>query len=184
MPSLIFAGWRYNENCYRERRVILATEDKMHLYQIEVTWTGNTGQGTTDYKAYERSHEISGAGKPVIPGSSDAAFRGDKTKYNPEELLVASLSTCHMLWYLHLCANGQLVVTRYIDRPVGKMIETDDGGGKFSEVILKPVVTVSDSGSLAMAKQLHEKAHHLCFIANSMNFPVRCEPFIETEQAI
>lgn len=162
----------------------MATEDKTHLYQVEVTWTGNAGQGTAGYKTYERSHEISGAGKPVIFGSSGPAFRGDRTKYTPEELLVASLSVCHILWYLHLCAEGQLVVTRYIDHPVGKMIETDDGGGKFAEVILKPVVTVKDSGNSTMAEQLHEKAHHLCFIANSMNFPVRCKPLIETEHVI
>jgi organic hydroperoxide reductase OsmC/OhrA len=172
------------ETVIQQRKTILATEDKTHLYQVEVTWTGNTGQGTAGYKAYERAHEISGAGKPVISSSSDPAFRGDSTKYNPEELLVASLSACHMLWYLHLCADAQLVVTRYIDRPVGKMIETDDGGGKFAEVILKPVVTVRDSSDSAMAEQLHEKAHHLCFIANSMNFPVRCKPLVETEHAI
>lgn len=162
-----------------QRRKILATEHKTHLYQVEVTWTGNTGQGTVDYKAYERSHEISVVGKPLIFGSSDSAFRGDRTKYNPEELLVASLSTCHMLWYLHLCAEVQLVVTSYVDHPVGKMIETDDRGGKFAEVILKPVVTVKDCKNPAIAKQLHEKAHHLCFIANSINFPVRCEPSFE-----
>jgi organic hydroperoxide reductase OsmC/OhrA len=172
------------ETVIQQRKTILATEDKTHLYQVEVTWTGNTGQGTAGYKDYERSHEILGAGKPVISGSSDAAFRGDRTKYNPEELLVASLSTCHMLWYLHLCADAQLVVTCYIDHPVGKMIETDAGGGKFAEVILKPVVTARDSGNLAIAEQLHEKANHLCFIANSMNFPVRCQPFIKTEQVI
>ncbi|NJK53515.1 MAG: OsmC family peroxiredoxin [Leptolyngbyaceae cyanobacterium SU_3_3] len=168
----------------QERRAILTTEDKTHLYQVEVTWTGNTGQGTAGYKTYERSHEISGTGKPVISGSSDGAFRGDRTKYNPEELLVASLSTCHMLCYLHLCAEEQLVVTRYIDHPVGKMIETDDGSGRFAEVILKPTVTVREGANLAMTEQLHEKAHHLCFIANSMNFPVRCKPLIETEHAI
>jgi organic hydroperoxide reductase OsmC/OhrA len=155
-----------------------------HLYQIEVKWTGNTGLGTANYKVYERSHEIAVADKPPIPGSSDPAFRGDKNRYNPEELLVASLSACHMLWYLHLCADAQLVVIRYSDRPVGKMIETDDGGGRFVEVILNPVVTVRDSSDSAMAEQLHEKAHHLCFIANSVNFPVRCQPLIESESAI
>lgn len=149
--------------------------EKTHFYQVNVEWTGNTGQGTASYGAYERSHEITVEGKPIIPGSSDPAFRGDKTRYNPEELLVASLSTCHMLWYLHLSANARLVVTNYVDRPVGKMIETDDRG-RFVEVVLKPIVTVKAGSDSALIEQLHEKADHLCFIANSMNFPVRCEP--------
>lgn len=168
---------------FSNRGTILATEHKTHFYQPEVTWTGNTGQGTVGYQSYDRSHEILVAGKPVIFGSSDPNFRGDKTKHNPEELLVASLSACHshMLWYLHLCSNAQVSVTRYIDSPVGKMIETQDGGGRFAEVILKPLVTVKDSRDLSMAEQLHEKAHHLCFIANSMNFPVLCEPSFETD---
>lgn len=156
---------------------------KLHHYQIDLKWTGNTGQGTAGYRQYQRSHEISAAHKPTIPASSDPAFRGDKTRYNPEELLVASLSSCHMLWYLHLCADAGLVVIDYIDRPVGTMAETDNGGGRFTEVVLKPVVTLKAGSNLAQAAQLHEAAHHLCFIANSMNFPVRCEPSIccETE---
>ncbi len=156
----------------------MAATNKTHQYQVEVRWTGNTGQGTASYRAYERAHEIFVAGKPIIPGSSDPAFRGDPTRYNPEELLVASLSTCHMLWYLHLCADAKIVVTEYWDNPIGIMTETKDGGGRFTEVTLKPVVTVAAGSDLALAEQLHEKAHHLCFVANSMNFPVRCEPKI------
>lgn len=157
---------------------------KTHLYQVDVIWTGNTGQGTASYRAYERSHEITVEGKPLIPGSSDPAFRGDKSRYNPEELLVASLSACHMLWYLNLCANARLVVTHYVDRPSGTMVETDDGGGRFLEVVLKPVVTVQAGSDLALIEQLHEKAHHMCFIANSMNFPVRCEPSVQIEKEV
>lgn len=160
----------------------MAATNKTHQYQVEVRWTGNTGQGTASYRAYERAHEIFVAGKPIIPGSSDPAFRGDPTRYNPEELLVASLSTCHMLWYLHLCADAKIVVTEYWDNPIGIMTETKDGGGRFTDVMLKPVVTVAADSDSALAEQLHDKAHHLCFVANSMNFPVRCEPKIASRE--
>lgn len=159
----------------------MVANTKVHQYQVEVRWTGNTGQGTVGYRAYDRTHEIFVAGKPIIPGSSDPTFRGDPTRYNPEELLVASLSTCHMLWYLHLCADAKIVVTEYWDNPIGTMTETKDGGGRFAEVMLKPVVTVTADSDSALAEQLHEEAHHLCFIANSMNFPVRCEPLLQVE---
>ena len=152
--------------------------NKNHSFKIDVTWTGNNGQGTTSYTAYERSHEISSDGKPIIVGSSDPAFRGDKSRYNPEELLVASLSACHMLWYLNLCAAARVVVTDYVDKACGVMVMTEDGGGHFTEVTLKPSISVTKDSDLTLAKGLHDKAHHLCFIANSMNFPVRVEPTI------
>jgi organic hydroperoxide reductase OsmC/OhrA len=160
---------------------IMATNAKTHQYQVEVRWTGNTGQGTTNYRAYDRTHEISVTGKPIIPGSADPAFRGDPARYNPEELLVASLSTCHMLWYLHLCADAKIVVMQYVDNPIGVMMETKAGGGQFTEVTLKPTVTIASGSDLVLAEQLHEKAHHLCFVANSMNFPVRCQPQLQVE---
>jgi organic hydroperoxide reductase OsmC/OhrA len=157
----------------------LAINPKTHIYQVNLQWTGNTGEGTANYRNYERSHEISVEGKPSIFGSSDPAFRGDQNKYNPEELLVASLSACHMLWYLHLCAEVKIVAIAYSDCASGSMIETLEGGGRFSEVILKPVVLIQEGCNPELARQLHEKAHKLCFIANSMNFPVRCEPIIQ-----
>ncbi|NJM97796.1 MAG: OsmC family protein [Phormidesmis sp. RL_2_1] len=158
--------------------------DKTHRYRTQVLWTGNLGQGTASYRAYERSHEIVVEGKPPISGSSDPAFRGDKTKYNPEELLVASISACHMLWYLHLCAEASIVVTHYLDQAVGTMLETEDGGGCFAEVVLKPVVTIAPGSDKKQAEKLHEQAHHFCFVANSMNFPVLCEPSIQTDTAL
>ena len=157
----------------------MAERHKTHVYRTNVLWTGNTGQGTSDYRGYSRAHEIMAKGKPTLAGSSDPAFRGDPARYNPEELLVASLSTCHMLWYLHLCADAKIVVTSYEDRAEGTMIETEDGGGRFTEVTLKPAVTIGAGGDLELARTLHERAHHLCFIANSVNFPVRCEPTIQ-----
>ncbi len=149
-----------------------------HCYTVQVRWTGNLGRGTVGYGAYARAHEISVTGKPVIPGSSDPAFRGDPSRYNPEELLVASLSACHMLWYLHLCADAGVVVTDYADAASGTMVETPDGGGRFTAVVLRPDVTISRGGDAVLAERLHERAHRLCFIASSVNFPVRCEPRI------
>jgi organic hydroperoxide reductase OsmC/OhrA len=154
---------------------------KAHSFAVAVAWTGNTGGGTSDYTSYLRSHEISAEGKPVIQGSSDPAFRGDRTRYNPEELLVASLSACHMLWFLHLCADANIVVTDYRDHAEGTMRLTEDGGGHFEEVVLRPAVTIRKGGDPELAQALHERAHHLCFIANSVNFPVRAEPTLGFE---
>ena len=152
---------------------------KEHRYAVDVRWTGNLGRGTADYRAYARSHEISVAGRAAIPGSSDPAFRGDAARYNPEELLVAALSACHMLWYLHLCADAGIVVREYEDAASGTMIETADGGGRFREVVLRPRIAVDPGADATVAARLHERAHELCFIANSVNFPIRVEPRIE-----
>jgi organic hydroperoxide reductase OsmC/OhrA len=149
---------------------------KQHTYSIELEWTGNLGAGTRTYSGYSRNHLVSVPGKPAIPGSSDPAFRGDARRYNPEEMLVSALSSCHMLWYLHLCANAKIVVTAYADHATGTMAETADGGGHFTEVVLRPEVTVEAGADSGLAQRLHERAHHFCFIANSVNFPVRCEP--------
>lgn len=155
---------------------VARSSGRQHHYPIRMKWTGNTGMGTREYRGYERAHEYSVPGKPVIPGSSDPAFRGDKTRYNPEELLVMSLSSCHMLWFLHLAAEAGVVVTAYEDEASGTMVEAADTGGHFTEVVLRPRVTFAAPGDQSRAAALHERAHHLCFIANSVNFPVRCEP--------
>ena len=145
---------------------------KRHTYQTQVDWTGNTGEGTKTYKGYGRDHTITCEGKPQIQGSSDPAFRGDATRYNPEELLVASLSTCHMLWYLHLCAVNKVTVIEYSDRASGVMEETEDGSGAFVRVELRPVVTILAGDDRGKALALHGEAHRYCFIANSVKFPV------------
>ncbi len=149
-----------------------------HIFNTSLAWTGANGVGTTDYRAYSRNHIISGKGKPEISGSSDPVFRGDASRYNPEELLIASLSSCHMLWYLHLCADAGVVVTAYEDHASGTMDIDKDGGGRFSEVILNPIVTVKDSSMVKAAIELHHNAHKKCFIANSVNFPVKHNPTI------
>ena len=150
---------------------------KQHHYKIQITWTGNQGLGTKSYRAYSRDHLISGTGKIVqIPASSDPSFRGDPARYNPEELFLASLSGCHMLWFLHLCAVNQIVVTGYLDQATGIMEEEKDGSGHFREVILHPQITVEKEEMIEPAKALHHQANQLCFIANSCNFPVKHEP--------
>lgn len=145
---------------------------KQHQYAVSIAWTGNDGSGTQSYRGYRRDHEIAAAGKPPIPGSSDPSFRGDRTRYNPEELLVASLSSCHMLWYLHLCSVNGIAVLEYRDEADGTMQEEDDGAGAFVRVLLKPRVTIARGGDRGKALALHEEAHHLCFIARSVRFPV------------
>ena len=149
---------------------------RLHHYKTKTTWTGNVGQGTSAYKAYERSHIISVAGKPDIQGSSDASFRGDKTKHTPEDLFVSTLSTCHMLWYLHLCAVNGVIVREYYDEATGTMEETPDGSGRFTVVTLNPVVSVAEENMIDKANALHHDAHKMCFIANSVNFAVTHEP--------
>lgn len=145
---------------------------KQHKYELALSWTGNNGVGTKDYKAYERSHRISINGKPELLLSSDPAFRGDPARHNPEELLLTSLSSCHMLWYLHLCAESGVVVVDYIDNAEGSMETSKTGEGRFKEVTLHPVVTVSEKAMIKKANELHKKANTYCFIANSVNFEV------------
>jgi organic hydroperoxide reductase OsmC/OhrA len=153
---------------------------KTHSYALTVTWTGNTGSGTSAYGAFERSVEVSAEGKPAIAGSADPAFRGAQDRWSPEELLVGSLSQCHMLWYLVLCAKEGIVVTDYVDHPTGTLVETPDGSGHFEEVTLRPQATIASAQHVDRATALHGRAHDMCFVANSVNFDVRTEPAIRT----
>jgi organic hydroperoxide reductase OsmC/OhrA len=149
-----------------------------HHYRATVVWTGDEGVGTRDYRAYRRDHIVRVEGKPDLPGSSGLAPRSDPARYNPDELLVASLAACHMLWYLHLAANAGVVVRAYEDPAEGTLVLEADGGGRFTEVVLHPRVRI-DRGDPERARALHEEAHRKCFIASSVNFPVRLEPTIE-----
>jgi organic hydroperoxide reductase OsmC/OhrA len=149
--------------------------NRPHRYRVDVVWTGNRGTGTDGYRSYSRNHVIRVPGKPELIGSADPTFRGDATKYNPEDMLVAALSTCHMLSYLHMATVAGVVVTDYRDNAEGTMV-TEGDSGHFTEVVLRPVVTITAASDPAKAEAAHEAAHHACFIANSVNFPVRCEP--------
>ena len=151
---------------------------KLHHYKTTVEWTGNRGEGTSGYRSYDRAHTIQVDNKAVINGSSDPAFMGDASRYNPEDLLLASLSSCHMLWYLHLCADNGIIVMEYADHATGTM-EEDENGGQFKEVTLHPFVLVADSSMIEKAGALHKEAHQKCFIANSCNFPVNHEATVK-----
>jgi uncharacterized protein (DUF1810 family)/organic hydroperoxide reductase OsmC/OhrA len=151
---------------------------RTHSYDISVSWTGNRGTGTSGYRGYGRDHDLSADGLPTIAGSSDPAFRGDRGRWNPELELTAALSQCHMLSYLHVCAAAGVTVTAYTDDAHGVMAETADGGGHFVEVVLRPRVTVASEDMIEAATRLHEDASAKCFIASSVNFPVRHEPVV------
>lgn len=152
---------------------------KQHNYEVQLEWTGNLGQGTKTYRSYRRDHSITCEGKPSIQGSSDPEFRGDPARYNPEELLVASLSSCHMLWYLHLCSVNKITVLAYRASASGTLQENEDGSGQFIEVRLKPLVTVGSGDDSGKALALHDEAHRLCFIARSVNFAVSVAARVE-----
>jgi organic hydroperoxide reductase OsmC/OhrA len=153
-----------------------------HRYAVSVSWTGNLGSGTSGYRDYSRDYDISAEGKPAIRGSSDPTFRGDRSRWNPEEFLVASLSACHKLSYLHLAAEAGIVVTAYADHAEGVMETTPAGSGRFKIVVLHPRVTLAAGSDLGRARALHQTAHEKCFIANSVNFPVECQPEIVAER--
>lgn len=152
----------------------MATE---HRYELDLTWTGNRGGGTTGYREYARDVTLEAAGKPVLEGSADPTFRGDASRWNPEELLVAALSQCHLLSYLHMAVTHGVVVTSYADHPVGTMAQ-EGVGGHFTRVLLRPQVTIADPAQVELATRIHADAGRACFIASSVNFPVDHEAVV------
>ncbi|MFJ3956804.1 OsmC family protein [Arthrobacter sp. NPDC090010] len=148
----------------------------LHHYDVTVDWTGNLGTGTESYRGYSRNHVVQLPGLPELPGSADPTFHGDPERYNPEQFLLTALAQCHMLSYLHVAVQRGVVVTAYRDHATGTMRLNRDGSGQFEEVTLNPQVTVSDPSQLALADELHHEANRLCFIANSVNFPVHHRP--------
>lgn len=150
-----------------------------HSYALTTVWTGDRGTGTSGYRDYDRSATVSITGKPDLLASADKPFRGDATRWNPEDMLLAALSECHLLSYLHACVTAGVVVTAYEDRATGVMVEDGRGGGAFREVVLRPRVTIAHASMTDAALAAHAQAHDWCFIANSVNFPVRHEPTIE-----
>jgi organic hydroperoxide reductase OsmC/OhrA len=151
-------------------------DDKQHRYSARVTWTGNLGQGTSSYRAYSRNHEIAAAGKPVLPARPIRRFAAIPRATTPRN---SSSSRCPRVTCSGICIcarEAKISVIEYVDEASGAMAETARWGGRFTEVTLRPQVVIAPGGDLARAEELHEGAHHLCFIANSVNFPVRCEP--------
>jgi organic hydroperoxide reductase OsmC/OhrA len=155
---------------------------KSHSYDVRVAWTGNTGVGTAGYADYRRDTVTTAGDKDGLLGSSDPNFRGDPARWNPEELLLTSLSQCHLLWYLDLVARAGVVVTDYVDEPSATMVLNSDGSGQFQRVVLRPSVTITDPDDRSRALELHSRAHDMCFIARSVNFPVDCEPTVGVRQ--
>ncbi|MCT9624324.1 OsmC family protein [Pseudarthrobacter sp. SL88] len=147
-----------------------------HKYALTVQWTGNRGEGTSSYRGYSRDHDVAIPGLPVLKGSADPTFHGDRGRYNPEQLLLAALAQCHMLSYLHVAVKHGVVVTDYRDDATGEMVLNRDGSGQFQSVTLHPRVTVADPGQVELAASLHHEANQVCFIARSVNFPVGHEP--------
>ncbi len=151
---------------------------KNHHYKSKIEWTGNTGESTKNYRSYKRSYTISVEGKAEINGSSDPAFLGNPGLHNPEDLLLASVSSCHLLWYLHFCSVNKILVLEYTDFAEGIMVEEENGSGKFTEITLRPQIIVAEKEMIEKAVELHQKANEYCFIANSMNFEVKHKPEI------
>ncbi|WP_375501300.1 OsmC family protein [uncultured Jatrophihabitans sp.] len=147
-----------------------------HHYELGLRWTGNLGQGTTGFRAFTRDHDISAPGLPTLEGSADPAFRGDPSRWNPEQFLVAALAQCHLLTYLWLAVQVGIVVIDYHDSPTGIMLAEPDGSGRFAEVTLRPSVTITQDADLDRAQALHDRVGDYCFIARSINFPLRHEP--------
>ena len=151
-----------------------------HKYEVRTIWTGNTGQGTANYASYSRAHEISVPNKPPIPGTTEVPRFHDASRYTPEELFVAALSACHMMWLLHLCADAKITVQSYVDDAQGRMA-VHGQTGQFAEVTLRPVMRITDPSRVRDAVALHEEAHKLCYVARSVNFPVHCNPSVTAD---
>ena len=149
-----------------------------HQYRLTSTWTGNTGTGTSDYRAYSRDITVEIAGKPSLLASADKPFRGDPERWNPEDMLLAALSECHLLSYLYVAVTVGVVVVDYRDEASGSMREDGKGSGQFTAVVLRPHVTVANASMVDAATAAHQRANELCYIARSVNFPVRHEPVI------
>lgn len=155
---------------------------KAHHYELLINWTGNTGSGTRTLRSYSRNHDVAAVGLDAIAASSDPAFRGDPSRWNPEQLFLASIAQCHMLWYLGMAAEAGIVVTAYEDRPAGCMIEEANGAGQFESITLRPLVTITPDSDIALAKGLHDRVGEYCFIARSIKTPIHHEVTIQVEQ--
>jgi organic hydroperoxide reductase OsmC/OhrA len=156
---------------------------RRHDYAARVLWTGNTGQGTSSYSSYARDYRVQVAGKPELSGTADPAFRGDPQRHNPEDLFLAAIAGCHLLAYLALCARRGIRVLAYVDTAEGILEMNDQGGGRFTRIVLRPSVTIASPEHATLAIALHDEAHDQCFIAASCRVPIHLEPSIEVAAA-
>lgn len=155
---------------------------RFHHYAVTVEWIGDTGCGTASHETYHRTYRLRARGKPEITGSADPAFGGSAEQWNPEDLLVAALSACHKLWYLHLCAEAGITVTSYRDDATGIMKESRSGG-HFQDVFLQPQVNITQKQDLEEAERLHQKASERCFIRSSVNFHVHHQAKVTVDES-
>ncbi len=151
---------------------------KRHEYSACIKWTGNTGEGTATYNSYKRSWQLATSGKPLVECSNDPVLGGDPARHNPEDMLVASIASCHMLWYLHLCAVAGITVTSYKDIPLAIGEMEASGAGRFKSITLRPQIVITATSNIEKARAIHNDVHQYCFIARSINFPVEIEPGI------
>jgi len=151
-----------------------------HLFKAEANWTSSPNPEQSASKFYSKSHKIVIEGKPVLNVSAAKAFKGDPELYNPEDLLLSSLVSCHMMSYLYVCSQNGIEILEYSDNAEATLEVSPDGSGRFVEVVLKPKVKISNPDKTDLALELHTKANQLCFIANSCNFPVLHEASCET----
>lgn len=151
---------------------------KTHDYTVKIEWTGNRGTGTSAYRAYDRNWDLATPGKPLMHCSNDPLLGGNHEKHNPEDMLIAALSSCHMLWYLHLCSEAGVIVTSYQDNPIAVGEVEPSGKGRFLSATLKPRIEITAESDPVKAAQLHDEIHQVCFVARSVNFPVTYEPEI------
>lgn len=147
-----------------------------HHYALSLQWTGNRGAGTTSYRCYGRDHIIRAQGLPDLLGTADPTFHGDKDRWNPEQLLLAALSQCHMLSYLHIAVLNSVNVIAYADDATGTLKLNPDNSGQFTSATLRPRVQLADESQRVLADSLHLEANKVCFIARSVNFPVLHKP--------
>lgn len=145
----------------------------IHVYKQTIEWTGSKGVGTQTYESYSRDFNLIAENRPVLACSADPVFRGDSSKYNPEDFLLCSVSSCHMLWFLHLCADKGIIVLNYIDHPIGEMESIPGKGGKFIGITLNPIVVITDINRVEEIEKIHDEASEKCFITNSLNFKVK-----------
>jgi len=143
-----------------------------HDYTARIVWTGNRGQGTASYRGYDRTWNVETPGKPVINCSNDPLLGGDPTLHNPEDMLIAALSACHMLWFLHLASDAGIVVEGYEDNPLAVGESLPSGAGRFLSATLRPHITLAPGSDPEAADSIHSRIHEVCFIARSVSFPV------------